>query len=718
MLCPEVRWREHRIVSTTPASRARRWLILPAAAAVVAGCLGSTPSQSPSVAIPTASATPAPSAPPSLAAVPSPTATAVEPPTTWYPVGVTLGDSGAGFATMTAVTPTWFGYLAVGDTPRGGSTWWSTDGTSWQAAAYDIPSMRNADVTGVAATDRRLVAIGSIERSLKDPLPMVWTSVDGLAWTAEALPGAPALNGIVATADGFVAVATADPDSETGQIWRSADGLQWSSTELDGVALQIAVGPAGILATGAAEGATGERNAGWLLGSTGDPTPVDLPDHFGALTGGAAAYVAVSAEDPNAGTPGGQIYRSVDGVNWQALPASPVRDEPVVTAAEVAGVGTVAVVGPGDDLEGLQVLRSADGSAWTPVTSATPLDTHASIVALAAVPGMIVGVGAGAGGPAAWLALPTGAEAPAPPEVQPVSTACPAHGPGTDAAILLTELLPLTDARRVQCFGAATLHLRGYLAVPDGLGGYCVGTVSPEWLSGGCMAYPAAWLERDAAPFGRADTLLLYAHASLESALKEGHWVALTGHFDDASSTSCRSRDETGALDDPIKVTVARCRSNFVVTAVTRLPASPAVTVSPDPAALLGLPETYRIAPATDGWDNLVLPVGTVFGFRSVTAPDAITSLVTVFRATGVPQADVAKAALLSGAFGPDAITTSTVGGVAVSVDATAARAIFEIKARVYIVTVLDTAASGASEAQLASLQGLVQQLVASAGAD
>jgi hypothetical protein len=55
-----------------------------------------------------------------------------------------------------------------------------------------------------------------------------------------------------------------------------------------------------------------------------------------------------------------------------------------------------------------------------------------------------------------------------------------------------------------------------------------------------------------------------------------GHWVEVTGHYDDPASASCRevADPRTGAIQLPRQVTIDNCRQQFVVTAV-RLVAGP-----------------------------------------------------------------------------------------------------------------------------------------------
>ena len=157
---------------------------------------------------------------------------------------------------MTAVTRTWFGLVAVGDDPRGGTSWWSVDGRAWTAAQYPDPALRNATLSAVAASDSMIVATGSREAVDGQTHPAIWSSTDGVAWTpADGL--APGANGFVSavtsTPTGFVAVGELDAGdgSTEATAWRSSDGMTWTNMSLgQGTAAQVANGPAGLLVLG------------------------------------------------------------------------------------------------------------------------------------------------------------------------------------------------------------------------------------------------------------------------------------------------------------------------------------------------------------------------------------------------------------------------------------------------------------------------------------
>src|SRR5262249_34159772 len=151
-----------------------------------------------------------------------------------------------------------------------------------------------------------------------------------------------------------------------------------------------------------------------------------------------------------------------------------------------------------------------------------------------------------------------------------------------------------------------------------------------------------------------------------------------------------------------------------VVTAWSSTSAPALPTANHDPAANLGLPFGYVIAPFDTGWDNLTLPASTMWGFRLVTPPGASEGFLTVFQAS---PADVP--ALLK-ALGPTTVTPgatkTTVDGVTVLIGASGSEALFQVGTRVFDVSISDALATGATDAQKASLREIVEALIAGAG--
>ena len=673
-------------------------------AAGLAGCLGPNPSPTPTS--PPIETTPAPS--PTLAQptttpiAPTPTATPAGPPTamSWYPVNILPDDPSYGGQTgMTAVTPTWFGYLAVGYGPAGGRTWWSSDGgQTWNEALYPEPALRLAQLRAVAASPSLIVAAGTIN-GLTGTAPGLWTSRDGVAWTKVDLgpeAGTGYMSGVTWTGSEFIAVGRGASNDQSAKVWRSPDGKAWTTQDLgDADPLGIVNGPAGIFVWGTQfEGPS--PTAAWSIGTPGTaPAPFGIDQVLTNVIATPAGFLGLA---PGA-TSGYTAFRSADGHAWTQAGSF---DLSTVGGFTTRPDGTVVVAGTTDN-QVQEVVESRDGAAWQQDPWTTKPEAQASIAALAASSDVIVGVGATAGNRVgAWLALGPDAGSPLDLQRDPVYTGCPGGTTVASPTLLLSDLFRLSDAKRVACFGATTIHVRGYLATPDGLRGTCgPETVTPTWLTGGCPSYPMGWLESLATSFGAATTLEVFASGASADALAQGQWVDIRGHFDDPASTTCRRVDtSTGQLAEPAKTTIAFCRSHFVATLVTRSSAPAQATANADPAvALLKLDPSYQVAPDSSGWDNLALPAATTWGFRDVTSPAGLKVLVTVFRAPTLSDVP-GIAATLRQSHGPT--TTQVIGGVSVAFSGSNEGAVFAIGSRVYDVSI-DQESSGGGMTELVS---------------
>lgn len=670
-----------------------------------AACFPQGPTAAPStsssaLATPTLPPSPSPSAPP-----PSVDAAA------WYPVSIFPDDPELGTARMTAVTPTWFGFLAVGWTPRGGKSWWSNDGRSWTAALYDDPSMLNAQPTSVVASDSEIVAVGSIEGPDGAAHPAIWTSDDGLAWSRTLdVPATTSgfVSSVIRTATAFVAVGALDrADGAAIATWTSKDGSTWNVTIISpGSESTIVNGPAGPLVLGQVFRSGDWQAAGWLLDPTGHPTAVTPPFEVLSLTAGPTAYWAFTAS-PTPGVQARRVYRSTDGVAWTNVGSLPAATSGVSGSIVQSDGSLVVMTTEGDPDSVARVLRSRDGVTWDPVTWPTPLEAGAEISALTAGRDAIVAVGSiGERRAATWLGQPAAADPPEPPERLPPPTGCPPFAVWSSGSGVLDAVLRLSGPQRVRCLSSVPIQLSGYLAQPEGLGGTCEAVATPDWLTGGCPSNPRGWLEGVAVPFGRADTLDLFGRTGIAPLLKTNTWVTITGHFDDPLSASCRLVGSTGELAQPIKVSVEACREHFVVTKVAV--GAPPPPPTRDPAAFLGLSSPLRLAPAFEGWDNLPLPDGTAFGFREVTPPAGVGIVVTVFHVLDPATASTVEATLI-GDMGPP--TSDTVLGVAVARTANGSEAVFIRGSRV-IELQIASEATGPTAGQAASLEVVLEALI------
>jgi hypothetical protein len=620
----------------------------------------------------------------------------------WYPVGILPDDPSYGGGTaMTSVAATWFGEVAVGYGPAGGRTWWSTDGgRSWYEAQYPEPSLRFARLQAVAASPDVIVAVGTVGGA-GETRPGLWTSRDGVSWTAGALSSEEAtgyVTGVTWTGTVFVAIGRGGSDDDAA-IWRSPDGRTWTTQDLGNAdPLGVVSGPAGTIAWGTTFEGTW-TNTGWSIGTDGgQAVPFEIDHAITNLAATPSGFVALEPATPTGYT----VLRSPDGHSWAAagnLDLATIGGFTARPDGTVVAAGTTA-----DDV--LHVFESRDGGAWVQDLWPAPPEDQASILGALPTEAGIVGVGTTASNRVgAWLAIKPGDPTPLDLQRDPVPTGCPADDVAASPTLLLADLYRLTPSERLGCFGNTTLHLRGYLATPDGLGGTCGPEVAtPDWLTGGCLGYPAGWLESTAAPFGSATALEVFARGAVADALTSGRWVDVAGHFDDGASSTCRlTNPNTGLLVEPATTSIASCRRHFVVSSVTWIKAPPEPSANADPAGIVNaLPATFRLSPATGGWDNLRLPDGTTWGFRGITPLGGAAVGATVFRAPN-PANVPALASALAGSIGPT--TSEAIDGVMVSWGSGGLEAEFAVGLRVYDLSV----EAGGTD----SLRAVVRALIA-----
>lgn len=150
---------------------------------------------------------------------------------------------------LRAVVATEAGFVAAGSdegdllAPRA-VLWTSVDGRTWERVP-DGPGFRGARVEGLAARGGAVVAGGTAYEGADPIAAASWRSVDGGAWQRAAAD--PDLDGgrmhaVAAGAAGFLAVGT-DLAGHRAMVWSSEDGLDWTAapdaTSLDNYGLQI-----------------------------------------------------------------------------------------------------------------------------------------------------------------------------------------------------------------------------------------------------------------------------------------------------------------------------------------------------------------------------------------------------------------------------------------------------------------------------------------------
>jgi len=187
----------------------------------------------------------------------------------------------------------------------------------------------------------------------------VFTSLDGITWSAQDAGTTAYLSGMAWTGTRYVAVGS------RGTIVASADGSAWTPVDsgvgawLRGVrrlgGLVIAVGDEGTILTS-------PDGLAWTRRSSGVPPWLTLTD--------VALHVGVPEDRFVAVGDDGMVATSPDGFNWSVATTPTTAD---LRGVAWGGTQFVAVGKTGS------ILTSSDGSAWTPQVSGTPY--HLSCVA-------------------------------------------------------------------------------------------------------------------------------------------------------------------------------------------------------------------------------------------------------------------------------------------------------------------------------------------------
>jgi hypothetical protein len=220
-------------------------------------------------------------------------------------------------------------------------------------------------VTGLAAKNGVMVAVGERLSSDKDPNPRVseprvWWSTDaGASWTPAIVPGWGTLAAVVADRDRFIATGTrVRPEGFSSLVLTSADGRTWreEAVQHPGVVLLTAVAsPAGPILAGATVRQEGNRPFVLVPNAAASWSPV-RPD--AGLNGSGAELRAVCADERTliavgtaSDTPGRDrpyVIQSSDwGVTWNAVsfPGAPaIGRDATANGCAFAG-GRLAVVG-------------------------------------------------------------------------------------------------------------------------------------------------------------------------------------------------------------------------------------------------------------------------------------------------------------------------------------------------------------------------------------
>jgi len=461
------------------------------------------------------------------------------------------------------------GYVNIGpaDTP-----WLKSTPTPWKSYF--------TSVLGVASNGSSYIAYGNDEALDYSPYeggmrPLMLLSSDGINWAPAAKPPYGLVTDVAGGPGGWVALSNGYPDVFLATF--SADGQTWEESSPGGSA--VAYGPAGWVVVGNAGASRSADGRSWS-----DPAPIAAGVEPGSLSldrleSSDAGYLAFAR--------GGEAWASANGAAW--LPVDIPGDRPWIADVELSGnsvlvvlresVGTEEVGGRSRLLRG--TLAATGAVTWTASTVA--FEEGVLVDSISQRPGGLLALGwdinalvplmwsstdgtswqrlnasatalGGSTGPepawgsAGWIGLGTAADGVGQQlwrstdgagwdttggQVE-LRTRPPCPPAGDVSTLLLMYLGPFAE----QCFGDASLTIRGWVPLVDGLGGCCYPITAPRWLNG---VYPAGWLMSGESDVWSASLNAYVPPGVDETLLKPNTWVQVVGHFRDAGAASCTS---------------------------------------------------------------------------------------------------------------------------------------------------------------------------------
>ena len=161
----------------------------------------------------------------------------------------------------------------------------------------------------------------------------------------------------------------------------------------------------------------------------------------------------------------------------------------------------------------------------------------------------------------------------------------------------------LMSERALACFGDRTLRFTAYVRDPGDVGWTYAYGLEPAWFRGTAFFVAAS---ADLAPgTGPITALAIPPGLGDLQPAHVGHWVTVTGHFDDPAAQTCVASGEAGVAPTTAEA-VLICRSTFVVASVARTSA-PATTTIP------GV-DVAAVPAAGSGWIALAALLGGTLG--------------------------------------------------------------------------------------------------------
>lgn len=267
-------------------------------------------------------------------------------------------DAPSGGGEALAVTASPDGFLAVGGGEET-TVWTSTDGVDWTAEVIGIPGTLRA----VTLHDERIVAVG--EAPGRQGLVLVRDLAGGPWVEAEAPDGSfttgeeTVLYRVATDGDGLVALGYG-PSDTIYDVWTSPGGHEWTlvppeESGLTGVLDAVAPHPDGGYLAIEAGGAVRRSPDGhvWPVVGTLEGAEDATMVRVGGLVHGAHGWVTAGTVDADDGRRF-TAWSSVDGTTWAADPAETGRTDAILQGLAATDNGAVAVAeGACDDCDGV-----------------------------------------------------------------------------------------------------------------------------------------------------------------------------------------------------------------------------------------------------------------------------------------------------------------------------------------------------------------------------
>ncbi|MFH1474499.1 MAG: hypothetical protein ABIG85_01425 [Chloroflexota bacterium] len=141
-----------------------------------------------------------------------------------------------------------------------------------------------------------------------------------------------------------------------------------------------------------------------------------------------------------------------------------------------------------------------------------------------------------------------------------------------------TDPMLMSDAA-LECYGNRTLRFTAFVRDPGEVGWTYNYGLQPAWFRGlGLFVATTSGLKPGHGPF---TALAVPPGLGNLQAKHAGHWVVVTGHFDDPAAATCTATGEPGIAPGAADA-VMICRSTFVVSSVSRTEA-PATSMTDAP---------------------------------------------------------------------------------------------------------------------------------------